>query len=85
MAKNPVKIKDLDELKDLASKNTLDCFILLNFGLRSSKDISYNPTTKLFHVFNYIDDTEQDLTEEQLDTDSNIMLALQRGALYMRP
>ena len=76
------RIKTIEQLKELA-KNGLDCFILLNGGLRSSKHIRYYPDDNSFYVLNLIDDSEQELTEAQiLDNDySNIAEAMKKGAL----
>ena len=78
------RIKTIEQLKHLA-KDGLECFILLNGGLRSSKYISYNPDDNSFYVLNYIDDTEQELTETQLLDKSytNIAEAMKKGALIM--
>ena len=78
------RIRTIEQLKELA-KNGLECFILLNGGLRSSKYISYDPDGNKFYVFNYIDDSEQELTESQLlDSEySNIGEAMEKGALIM--
>ena len=80
------RIKTIKHLKELAKKEGgLDCFILLNGGLRSSKYISYNPDDNSFYILNYIDDTEQKLTEAQLLDKSytNIAEAMEKGALIM--
>ena len=76
------RIKTIEQLKELA-KNGLDCFILLNGGLRSSKHVRYYPDDNSFYVFNLIDDSEQELTEDQiLDSGySNIGEAMKKGAL----
>ena len=76
------RVRTIDQLKELA-KNGLDCFILLNGGLRSSKHIRYYPDDNSFYVFNLIDDSEQELTEAQiLDSGySNIVEAMKKGAL----
>ncbi len=78
------RIRNIEQLKELA-KNGLDCFILLYGRLRSSKFIQYDPDDKMFYVFNLIDDTEQNLTEEQiLDSRyTNIGEAMQKGALII--
>ena len=76
------QIKNLSELKKLASKKSCKCSILLNFGLRSVKDIRYYPDKQLFKVFNEIDGTTQELTENQLSTETNIIKALTNGALW---
>jgi hypothetical protein len=59
-------------------------FIVLNYGLRSSKDIVWDAEAKRFHVFNHIDQTEQHLTERQLLDGrlTNIGYAMKRGALF---
>ena len=80
------RIKTIEQLKKLAGNdNGLDCFILLNGGLRSSKHIRYYPEDKSFYVLNLIDDSEQELTESQiLDREyTNIGVAMEKGALIM--
>lgn len=76
------KIKDIKQLKKRASESPIEIFILLNFGLRSSKNISYNPKDDTWNIYNYIDDTEQTLKTEELATETNIMEALEKKALY---
>ena len=80
------RIKTIGQLKELAGNdNGLDCFILLNGGLRSSKHIRYYPEDNSFYVLNLIDDSEQELTESQiLDREyTNIGVAMEKGALIM--
>ena len=78
------RIRTIEQLKELA-KDGLECFILLNGGLRSSKHIRYYPDDNSFYVLNLIDDSEQELTEAQmLDSDyTNIGEAMEKGALIM--
>jgi uncharacterized protein YaaR (DUF327 family) len=78
------RIRTIRQLKELA-KNGLECFILLNGGLRSSKHIRYYPDDNSFYVLNLIDDSEQELTESQiLDSEyTNIGEAMKKGALIM--
>lgn len=77
-------IKDIKELKKLAAKEDgIDCFILLNGNCKSSKHIKYDKEDKKFEVINFIDDTEQLLTEEELHTASNIGEALKKNALIL--
>ena len=82
----PIKIKDIKELKCLASHEVgIDCFITLGREMiRSSKHIKYNEINKHFYILNEIDDTEQTLNEAELmDEDlTNIGKALKLGALY---
>ena len=80
------RIKTIGQLKELAKReNGLDCFILLNGGLRSSKHIRYYPDDNSFYVLNLIDDSEQELTESQIldKTCTNIGEAMKKGALIM--
>ena len=89
MAKQETKdkrIRTIEQLKELAKdKAGLDCYILLNGGLRSSKHIRYYPDDNSFFVWNLIDDSEQELTESQiLDREyTNIGEAMEKGALIM--
>ncbi len=87
MAKQKTKdrrIRKIEQLKELA-KNGLDCFILLNGGLRSSKHIRYYSDDNSFYVLNLIDDSEQELTESQIldSAYSNIGEAMKKGSLIM--
>lgn len=75
----PTKIESVEQLKE-ESKDAGDFFILLNYGLRSSKRIWWNGTH--FFILNNIDDTEEKLTPEQLYTESNIGKAINVGSLY---
>jgi len=77
------KIKTINELKKLATFQMLECFILLNGNLRSSKQITYHPVIDRFDVLNEIDDTfQENLTETELELDTNIIEAIDKGALY---
>ena len=78
------RIRTIEQLKELA-KDGLECFILLNGGLRSSKHIRYYPDDNSFYVLNLIDDSEQELTESQIldSAYSNIGEAMKKGALIM--
>jgi hypothetical protein len=80
------RIKTIGQLKKLAkADNGLDCYILLNGGLRSSKHIRYYPDDNSFFVLNLIDDSEQELTESQILDGAycNIGEAMKKGALIM--
>jgi len=75
-------IKDLDELKALSSREEgCACYIRLNSGFRSSKHITYDDSK--WYVLNLSDDTEQELTDEELSTESSIMEALGKKALIL--
>ena len=79
------QIKDMKELKKLAAKEGgIDCFILLNSCCKSSKHIKYYEGDKHpFFIINFIDNTEQELTEGELYTKSNIGEALKKNALIL--
>ena len=79
------QVKSINQLKDiLADGETKDFFIQLNHGLRSSKSMSYDGDNT-FYVLNNIDDTEQELTEQELMDDdiTNIGKAINNGAFYL--
>ena len=75
----------MEQLKrESQGEQDVEFFILLNGNLRSSKRIIWDEAEKHFFIFNYIDDTGQELTEAQL-TDrnyTNIGYAITRGALF---
>lgn len=83
------KIKDIEELKALATKEEddgpLECFIALAGGVaRSSKDIYYDASKeKPWEVYHDVDDHRAWYTDEELRTQTNIVEAIERGALYM--
>ena len=83
---NDKRIMTIGKLKQLAGRiSGLDCFILLNGGLKSSKHIRYISEHKKFLVWNLIDDSEQELTENQLFDGSltNIGEAMKKGGLII--
>ena len=77
------KINSIEELKE-ESKDGAEFFILLNGNLRSSKRIWYDEDAKHFEVINYIDDSEQALSEEEIMDEkfTNIGEAMKKGALF---
>ena len=72
-------IADLDKLKEEA-EDGVDCIVLLNEGLESSKQIWYNDVTDEFEITNMVDNTQQTLTSDEI-MDSEIGIALIRGSL----
>lgn len=79
------RIKNIKELKALIIKtDPLECFISLNGGLRSSKEISYIPKTKEFEIFQSITGTMDLYTEKEMLKETNIGKALKVGALYYK-
>lgn len=81
---SPQKInsqKELDDLiKNVKGRYPLECFVLLNFGARSSKDISLNENND-YHIYNEIDDSEENIVHSQLMS-TFIGEAISKGALY---
>lgn len=78
-----IQIKSIEELQAAALNQPAEGFISLNGGLRSSKTIQYMPVQDKFWILNEIDDTEQELTSDELSTESNIGEAIQKGAFYL--
>jgi len=80
-------INSLNELKSICIANDdeyVDCFILLQGLFRSSKRILFDPQENTFSVHNEIDDSYQDdLTEEQLRTETMIIEAIEKKALFL--
>lgn len=77
-----LRITSLAQLKK-ESGNGAEFFILLNHNLRSSKWIRWDEERELFLITNYIDGTEQVLTEKQVMEKlyTNIGYAMTKGAL----
>ena len=78
------RVNSLDKLKQMCNGVTKDFFIQLNFGIRSSKSISYNKDTDTFYILNEIDDTEQELNSQTIMDEeyTNIGKAITLGAFY---
>lgn len=73
--------KELDDLiKNVKGGYPLECFVLLNFGVRSSKDVSLNENND-YHIYNEIDDSEEIIVHSQL-MNSFIGEAISKGAFY---
>lgn len=74
--------QEFDELlKEKKKKDAfLECFIQLNFGFRSSKDIELNDSGD-YYIFNEIDDSEEIIEHDKL-MNSFLGEAIQKGALY---
>lgn len=84
MKKLPQAIKSQNELdkliKDTKQDYPLECFVQLNFGLRSSKFISLNENGD-YYVYNECDDSEETINHGALMT-SFIGEAISNCALY---
>jgi hypothetical protein len=80
------KIKSLKALKKISASPDgayKEFFISLGGIARSSKNISYSPIHKTFCIINEIDDSfDEDLTEEELKSQTNIYDAIKAGKFY---
>lgn len=74
------KVKDLNHLKQLVNSNVTDYFISIGGIARSSKFINAGEN-KDFFVLHLIDDTEEELNEDEL-MNSNIGEAIKNGYFY---
>jgi hypothetical protein len=80
-------IRSVDQLKKEAisreDTGVAEFFILLSGGIISAKRIIYYPDTDQFDIYNKIDDSFQDnLTEEELDSNTSIVQAIERGTFF---
>ena len=75
------RITSIGELKREARAGA-DFALLLQHGLFSRKTIAYDRAAKVFSIWNHIDDTEQALTEAELDdrNRTNIGWGIRKGA-----
>ena len=76
------QIKSLEELKQCAIHKHNYC-IHLSYGVTSSKWIEYHKPEDRFYVYNYIDDTGGEYTEQQLKEETYIVDAINLGKLYL--
>jgi hypothetical protein len=87
--KDPMKlIESIDQLKDeciLRKGDYTHFYIFFANGLaRSSKRILYDEESDLFSIIHEIDESYQDdLTFERLGTETNILEAIEKKALYV--
>ena len=72
--------KQLDRLIGKNPDRSLDCFVLLNYGLRSSKSITFDGDN--YYIYNEIDDTEDIVKHDKLMDSFPIGDAIKKGALY---
>jgi len=79
-----MRITSIEQLKAMAGVRCgQECYILLNGGLRSSKHIYYVADEKLFYITNFIDGSDQTLTETEIMDSAygNIGEAMAKGCL----
>lgn len=70
-----------DMLNNCGADKYIECFVALNGGCRSSKDISFNDDGG-YYVFNYIDDSHENIPHDELMQSFPIGEAISKGALY---
>lgn len=72
--------EQLDELIEENSDKSLDCFVMLNCGLRSSKSITFDGDS--YYIYNEIDDSEDIVKHNKLMDSFPIGETIKKGALY---
>lgn len=87
--RKPLKIESVSHLRDILQANEgngyLDFALVLGGGgMFSRKEMMYDSESKKFLINNCIDDSEQDLTEKQLQNKkyTNIGEAITKGSFY---
>ena len=58
-------IKSLQELKEYCANEPKELYIKLNYGARSSKDVTYWPETGNWEIWHGIDDTSQSFEDDK--------------------
>lgn len=80
-----IKVENIEHLKELASRENGDfvdfCVILSSFT-RSGKRIQYSYQFDEFCIIHEIDESYQELATIQLGTETNLMEALEKNALF---
>jgi hypothetical protein len=76
------KVESIDHLIELCGDDRVDFFIH-GGAFRSSKGIMYFPDSEEFDIHNEIDDSWQEVKKENLDRDTHIVEAINKGAFYM--
>ena len=86
--KNGLVINSLEKLDYVIKNNYLaECYVLLNGGLRSSKNISINDDG-IYEIDNESDDTTDKYTREEMTDENNevsIITAMKRNSLILYP
>ena len=80
----PKRIKDLEELRRLATREDggfLTVALELNRGAYSKKDVSWSPAEKRWHVYHHIDGVYGTYDDAGLAAETNIPQGLAYGAL----
>lgn len=79
-------VTSIDHLKQLAFRENGDhvhFYILLAGGLaRSSKRISYRPNSREFLIIHEIDESDEDVYEDELGVRTNLVEAIENQKMY---
>lgn len=80
MSAKDIQIGDLDHLKSICSKNSIECYLRLGSCFRSSKLVLFmDPGWWVLHE---IDDSEVEYENDEHLMDTHIGEAIEKGAMY---
>lgn len=83
---NHIQVENIDHLKQLSYRENGDYihfYILLAGGLaRSGKRISYRPASKEFLIIHEIDESDEEVPEDQLTLRTSLVEAVEMGAMF---
>lgn len=77
-----IRVTNVELLKQILDDGEPKDFHIALSGGRSSKVIDYSKSEDTFFVTHLIDDTEEELTEEQLLSETNIGIAIKEGTFF---
>ena len=87
--KTPKPIRNIDELKKWCADHdgVCQCFVLLNGGFRSSKDIHHYPGDGSWDVFHYISDSWVESKDDETfrKEESFLLEAMTANAFFAYP
>ena len=78
------QIKSIDELRALATDDTLHCFISFGGYGGTNRSIWFNTKTEIYKIFNEDNSTCDEMTEGQLLKHSRVGNALKGGLLFIK-
>jgi hypothetical protein len=81
-----IRVESLDHLKQLAYRGNGDYvhfYVLLAGGLaRSGKRISYRPDSREFLIIHEIDESDEEVLEGELASQTYLVEAVEKGAMF---
>ena len=78
-----IRVDTIEHLKSLTAEEPKEFMLMLRHRLHTRKIISYDFDSGMFHVDDMSTGYVADHTETQLAEDTNIIRAIEHGALYM--